>query len=133
MLTTNTYKRVRNGYNKQDTGIYEEKAENFPNGYYRKLENNWLISSWWYLNSISWFNLWIDIIFITLKMNLFMSLLKWFKLKEQWACKTLCLCMLWVHMCVCIEIENWIFIFKVCLIKLKQLTKYTILSQFSCS
>lgn len=39
MLTTNTYKRVRNGYNKQDTGIYEEEAENFPNGY-RKLENN---------------------------------------------------------------------------------------------
>lgn len=30
MLTTNTYKRVRNGYNKQDTGIYEEKQKTSP-------------------------------------------------------------------------------------------------------
>lgn len=30
MLTTNTYKRVRNEYNKQDTGIYEEKQKTSP-------------------------------------------------------------------------------------------------------
>ena len=133
MLTTNTYKSQKWIQQARYRHLWR-KAENFPREYERRLENNWLISGWWYLIvNISWFNLWIDIIFITLKMEFYLCLYKVILSSPQRtiSLQNLCVC-LWVHTCVCIEIENWIFIFKVCFIKLKQLTKYTILSQFSC-